>query len=76
MPFQINQGSSAHEEHVNVLVDGTTVVHITKQAGKKPVVSVFTDGIEATHVIDLNEAPKEFKAKKTKVAPEPEPPAE
>jgi hypothetical protein len=58
MSFQVNQGSNIKEEHADIVVDGVRIVHIEKQFGEPAVVSVYTDGPEPTHVIDLSAKPQ------------------
>jgi hypothetical protein len=53
MAFQVNQGSNANHDWADILADGIRLVHIEKASDKQAVISVYTDGQEPTHVIDL-----------------------
>jgi hypothetical protein len=64
MAFQVNQSSNVNEETADVIVEGVKIVHIVKEAGKPAVISIFADGAEPTHVIDMG---LPIKAKKAKV---------
>ena len=63
MAFQVNQSSNIEEETADVFLDGVKIIHIVRTFGKPPVISIFADGEEATHVIDLATP---VKAKKVK----------
>ena len=63
MAFQVNQSSNVNEETADVIVDGVKILHIAKAFGKPAVISIFADGEEPTHVIDMGAPVKAKKAK-------------
>ena len=60
MPYKLNQGSSAKGDWAELLLsDDTRIVRISTEVGKEPVIQVFTDGKEPTHVFDMEKMPKD-----------------
>jgi hypothetical protein len=58
MSFKVNQGSNVIHEYADILLDDVRIVRIVKEPDKPAVVSVYTDGEEPTHVIDMSAKPK------------------
>ena len=57
MSFKVDQGSSVLGDWADILTeDGQKVAHIETKPGAQPVVSVFSDGAEATHVVEIKSA--------------------
>jgi hypothetical protein len=58
MSFQVNQSSNINEETADVVFEGVKIVRIVKKFGEPAVVSIYADGPEPTHVIDMAMIPK------------------